>query len=240
MAKIKIDKHTVKENELDNLIQNVKDFVAKDPKKVLIPAGIVIVLLAGGLGFTKYYQSQSQKASWGFMEAQALYSQALSTPDKSTQLIQLSKCQESFKKIAADYGMSKEGKTARVYLGDCYYQSGKYDDAIKTYRDAISSGAPKLPAAWAQMSIGYAYVNKSDYKTALAEFQKVTTNYPESFLVPMAKLQMGNCYEKLNDNAKARETYESIIKTYADTSWQKEAEARLSAVATASGNAVQG
>ncbi len=48
----------------------------------------------------------------------------------------------------------------------------------------------------------------------------------------MAKLQIGNCYEKTNDLAKAKETYETIVKTYADTSWQKEAEARLSAVAS--------
>jgi tetratricopeptide (TPR) repeat protein len=230
MPKVKIDKKALKENELETALIQFRDFVTQNPKKIIIPLGIVILAVAITIVSINYFKSQSQQAQLDLLRNQLQYKSALTTADKSQQIVGLNRSLDGFKKMAKENSFSSPGKIAGVYVGDCYYHLNRYDEAIKAYQEAISKGAPKLPAAWAQMSIGYCYLSKSDYKSALPEFEKVTKSYPESFLVPSAKLQMGLCYEKQNDKVKAREIYQSVIKTYPDSTLKNEAEARLAAL----------
>jgi TolA-binding protein len=43
------------------------------------------------------------------------------------------------KKIVQDYGSTENGETAKIYLANCYANLGKYDDAIKYYKDYSGS-----------------------------------------------------------------------------------------------------
>jgi TolA-binding protein len=82
-------------------------------------------------------------------------------------------------------------------------------------------------------------MNKKDYKSSQSEFEKVITRYPESHLVPMAKMEMAVAYENSNDFAKAKEIYEGIIKVYPDSTWNQEAQARLIALSGMAQTAVK-
>ena len=230
MPKVKIDKKALKQNDIEIALMDIRDYIKEKPKQVLLPIGIIIAIAVIVFATTRYFTQQNQTAEMQIMNAQNQYRNALASADKSSQIVGLQQALKSFQNIAKDNSMTKVGKNAGVYIGDCYFHLGQFDDAIKSYRDAISRGAPKITAAWAQMSIGYSYLNKSDYKSALAEFDKVPVNYPDSFLVPLAKLEVGNCYEKQNDLAKAKETYDRVVKTYPDSTFKTEAAARLSAL----------
>jgi tetratricopeptide (TPR) repeat protein len=227
MPRVKIDKKALKENELESFILNAREYVTQNPKQIFIPLIVVIVLVVGTIVTTRYFNEQNKNAEGQLFQAQITYRTALNSTDKSSEIVGIQQSLTNFKRIASENSMTKMGKVAGVYIGDCYFHLGQYDDAIKYYREGISKNPPKLTAAWAQMSIGYGFARKSDYKSALVEFEKVTKDYPDSFLVPSAKLQMGYCYEKQNDLAKAKETYEFIVKTYKDSNWKGEAEARL-------------
>ena len=230
MAKIKIDKHAIKENELDHFLVHFKNYLIEKPKQVLIPAVVAIAVIIIAFAASHYIKTQNQASEFKMITAQKDFREALANTDKSSQIISLNRAKEQFKQISNDYSWTPYGKIAKVYYADCFYNSGKYDDAIKYYREAISAGAPKIAGAWAQMSIGYSYMNKNDYANALKEFDNVSVKFPDSFLVPSARLQSAACYEKMNNLAKAKEIYESIIKNYPDSMWIKEAQARLIAI----------
>lgn len=228
----KIDKHTLKDNEVDHFIVKAREFVQENPRQIIIPIIVVVAVVAGGIFGVNYYKSQSVKGDLSLTSAQIRYQQVDNAPDRGSELLALSESEKAFKKTAQDYSGNRYGKIARVYVADNMYKAGKYDDAIKAYREAISSGAPKKgeTAAWAQMSIGYCYLNKNDYKTAKTEFETLTNKYPDSFLVPSAKLQIATCLEKSNDVEKAKEIYKSVAEAYTDSSWGAEAKTRLAAL----------
>ena len=214
--------------------------LTQNPKRIFIPLSIVILVVVITFVTIKYFSSQSQQAQLDLLRNQIQYKSALTATDKSKQILGLKSSLDGFKRVAKENSFTSPGKIAGVYAGDCYYHLNQYDDAIKAYREAINKGAPKLPAAWAQMSIGYCYLSLSNYTSALSEFEKVTKSYPESFLVPSAKLQMGFCYEKQNDKARAREIYQSVIKTYPDSTLKNEAEAKLAALSEDNANPTSG
>ena len=230
MPQVKIDRKSLKKNELELALIQIRDYVQENPKKVLIPLVAIVLVAVIAVVSIKYFHDQSQKAQLDLIQNQLQYKSALMNNNKSQQILALNHCLDGFKKLAENNPYTAPGKIAGVYVGDCYYHLGQYDDAIKAYQHAIKNGAPKLTAAWAQMSIGYSYLTRSNFTTALVEFEKVTKSYPESFLVPSAKLQIGLCYEKQNNKAKAKEIYESLIKTYPDSTLKSEAEARLAAL----------
>lgn len=230
MPKIKIDKKALKQNEVEIFVLKLRDYITEDPKRIIIPVVTVVAVVVLGVFTTRYFKQQNTTAELRLFQAEIQYRNALGSPDKSNQIVGLQQALNSFKSVVSENSLTVYGKIAGVYMGDCYYHLGQYDEAIKAYKDAISHGPPKVTAALAQMSIGYAYLDKSDYKSALAAFQKVETDYPDSFLIPSVNFEIGNCYEKQNDLAKARETYERLMKTYPDSSWKSEAEARLSAL----------
>jgi TolA-binding protein len=234
MAKIKIDKHAIKENELDHYLVYFKNYLIEKPKQILIPVIITLAVVVIAVVASQYIKKQNQASEIKMLTAQKDFREALANTDKSSQIISLNRAKEQFKQIANDYSWTPYGKIAKVYYADCFYNGGKYDDAIKYYREAIGAGVPKIAGAWAQMSLGYSYMNKNDYPSALKEFDNVSVKFPDSFLVPSARLQSAACYEKMNNLVKAKEIYESIIKNYPDSMWIKEAQARLIAIGGAS------
>lgn len=62
------------------------------------------------------------------------------------------------------------------------------------------------------LQLGKVLANKNDCNSALSVFQKVLDSKSFQFLHGEAKLQMGLCYESLNDWAKAEELFKDVAK----------------------------
>jgi tetratricopeptide (TPR) repeat protein len=76
-------------------------------------------------------------------------------------------------KRAADLKAAAESApndaTARVRLGDLYFDSGRFDDAVKWYKDALAIN-PRDVNASTDLGIAYYYMNQPD--RALEQFDK--------------------------------------------------------------------
>ena len=93
-----------------------------------------------------------------------------------------------------------------ITMGNSYDDKGDYDNAIASYKKAISVD-PKNAKAYNCM--GITYFNKNDYENAIASYQKSLSIDPNNAKVYN---NMGNAYGKKRDIAKQIDCYKSAAK----------------------------
>ncbi|MCG8424933.1 MAG: tol-pal system protein YbgF [Proteobacteria bacterium] len=102
-----------------------------------------------------------------------------------------------------------------------------HDRAIVGFRDFLARHPGHEYADNALYWLGEAFYDQRDYRTALAEFRKVVTEYPRGNKVPDALLKMGYCYLALGDAARARSTLADVIERHPNSGPAKLAARRL-------------
>jgi Tfp pilus assembly protein PilF len=104
-------------------------------------------------------------------------------------------------------------------LGVLYLDMGKWDEAIKYFRDALRNPLYRSPDK-AYSNMGYAYYMKGDYLLAEKSQKDALIRNPFS---PVAIYRLGLIYVKLgNDNAAIGERKKAIgiVSDYMDAHWE--------------------
>jgi tol-pal system protein YbgF len=97
------------------------------------------------------------------------------------------------------------------------YTSGNYVLAVQGF-DAYLRAFPKSQRAHeAQFYIGESLAWEKKYMDAVTAYDRVIANYPGSASVPSAYYKRGLAFEGLGEPARARESYEAVIKQFPDT-----------------------
>ncbi|MDP2703030.1 MAG: tol-pal system protein YbgF, partial [Candidatus Rokubacteria bacterium] len=88
-------------------------------------------------------------------------------------------------------------------------------------------------AAAAQNHIGEAYYRQRDYRQAMAEFQKTVDGYTPATQVSEALLKIGLCHRALGDAARAKTSWEQVVKQFPKSDAARQARALLASRAPA-------
>jgi len=123
-------------------------------------AGVLLGLLAGWIIGT-------QQAPGARTDAAAAPQQQASAPSQQQTPPALDEKRAAELKAAADNAPGDAA--ARVRLGDLYFDSGKFDEAVKWYKDALAID-PRDVNASTDLGIAYYYMNQPD--RALEQFEK--------------------------------------------------------------------
>lgn len=83
--------------------------------------------------------------------------------------------------------------------------------------------------------MGECRFERAQYREALAEFQRVLSDYPRSKKAPDALLKIGLSYERLGMHKRARRAFERVIATFPETALAELARSRLASVTGAQG-----
>lgn len=84
------------------------------------------------------------------------------------------------KSIVDNYGGSESGEQAKIYLADCYYYQGDYDDALKYFKDY--GGSDKFLRASADAGQAEVYEVRGDYAKAANYYDRAAARDPKNFL----------------------------------------------------------
>jgi tetratricopeptide (TPR) repeat protein len=104
-------------------------------------------------------------------------------------------------------------------LGDAYYETGKYINAIQ-YLDAYQGlNGRKTPEDF--FRLGYCYYKTNDYANAILAFEKATVN--KNQLAQNAFYHLADCYLKSDDKNKARVAFEQASKFSFDPEIEEDA-----------------
>ncbi len=221
--KKKITKKTTDtEAEVKEKLTSFKDTLKERQKTVLrYGIGVLVVLIAIG-GILVYSHTSQKKAKRFEYEAYKIYytNTQMQTANKEDQY---QKALDLFKK-AYD---TKKSPISLFYIAACYYQLGKYDDALKTLKDftqRYSSDERLIPLAYQKMAM--AYIRKGDINEAKKTLDSLY-NLKGDIYKDFALIEYARILEKEGKLDEARKKYEELVTKFPNSPFKDEAKAKL-------------
>ena len=210
-----------KKEETKDLLENpeviqekLADFegwLEKNPKTSIGVVAAILLLVGVFFGYRYYINSQDVIAQKEMFQA-IRYFEA----DSLNLALNGDGNNLGFLQVIEDFGMTDAGNLANYYAGFTYLKQGKYPLAIFHFEDFSSSDL--LVQARAYSLMGDAYMENKDFENAAKYYSKAANYKPNKQFTPTYLMKAGLAYEKLNQNDKAKESYQTIIDKYWESS----------------------
>ncbi|QTD39365.1 tetratricopeptide repeat protein [Polaribacter batillariae] len=119
----------------------------------------------------------------------------------------------AFKKFLAKDSIDADTKyDAIIRLGDGYFASRNYTEAVKSYKIVADELGPN--SDYAQYQIGMSYGFTDDDEAKITALKKVLNDYQNSNLKDDALYQIANTYIKIKDHKNAHIAYNRLLEKY--------------------------
>jgi len=107
---------------------------------------------------------------------------------------------------------------------------GQYDLAISGFSDYLKFCPKGELCDNSQYWIAEAYYEMKQYPKAIAEYDKLLTQYPDSEQRPSAYFKLGRCYEETGDKKKALDHFLVLKKDFPNTPEYEQAKDHIAAL----------
>ena len=101
---------------------------------------------------------------------------------------------------------------AYIRLGDSYFATRNYTNAIKNYKEVVDKNGAE--ADYAQYQIGMSYGFKNENENKIIALTKVVNDYQSSSLKDDSLFQLASTYTKIKNNNKAHQAYNRLLDKY--------------------------
>lgn len=103
---------------------------------------------------------------------------------------------------------SQISRQSLLWLGDCNYNAGKFDEAAKQYLQYASTAQASDPnRTLAYYNLGYAHYKQNRYADALTDFNRVIDARPDDGMLADAYNRAGDCHYQQQEFAAAATDY---------------------------------
>jgi TolA-binding protein len=213
MAKKEEHKHELLENPeaLKEKLAGAESWLEQNPKIVVGVAAAILIIVGGYFAFNYYKNSQNDLAQKEMF--QAVYYFEADSLDKA---LNGDGNNLGFLEIIDEYGVTDAANLANFYAGVSYLKQGKFELARLYLEDFNASDL--LIQARAYGLVGDSYMEEKKYDDAAKYYNKAANYKPNKYFSPSYLMKEALAYEKLNQNDKARETYDKIINLYWESS----------------------
>jgi tetratricopeptide (TPR) repeat protein len=206
-----------KKEETKDLLENaeviqeklidVETWLEKNPKTAIGIVAAILLIVGGYFGYRYYLGNQDGVAQKEMFQA-IRYFEA----DSLNLALNGDGNNLGFLQIIEDYGRTDAGNLANYYTGVIYLKQGKFPLAIFHFEDFSSNDL--LVQARAYSLMGDAYMEQKDYENAAKYYSKAANYKPNKEFTPTYLMKAALAYEKLNQNQKAMDAYQTIIDKY--------------------------
>ncbi len=203
--KVKLTKHQMKEDKLVTTTFQFTEYIQKHSKEFLIAgAGVVVVILIA-LFFISSNRARNQKAL-----------ELLGKARVELEAGEFQQATTGLQTIWRSYGGTKAAQEALYLLGNAYYYSRDYDQALRFFQDFVKKypEADPLLLSGAYSGIGDCHMQIKEYSQSAEDYLKAADKNPDDFVVPNLLLLSAQAYSYANQPDKAKEIYEKIIQKY--------------------------
>ena len=184
--------------------------------KVQLLYGIGLLILIGiifsGISYFSY-RSESQ----AFVMLEKTINKYNGSLEKNGPEKAFKEVKNDFVKIIDKYSGNRGGKIARIEFANISINAGDTDGAIDLYRKALEDfNDDQTVKNIILSSLGYAYEEKSDSKSAVKYFEMIISE-PDTFLKDEALFNLGRIYAAMGNKKMSRDAYKKIVSEFADS-----------------------
>jgi len=188
-------------------ISRTEEFIEKN-KILVFGAVAVLVLVVGGIFGYRYYKNSQEELAQSEMFQAVYYFES----DSLDLALNGDGNNLGFRDIVEDYSITDAGNLANYYAGVAYLKQGKYKPAVLYLQDFSSDDL--LIQARAYSLIGDAYMEQEEFDNAAEYYTKAANYKSNEYFSPTYLLKAGLAYEKMGENEKAKNAYQTIIDKY--------------------------
>ncbi len=213
MAKKEEHKHELLENPeaLKEKLEGAESWLEQKTKIVVGIAAAILIVVGGYFAFNYYKTNQNTLAQNEMF--QAVYYFEADSLDKA---LNGDGNNLGFLQIIDEFGITDAANLANYYAGVSYLKQGKYELA-RLYLEDFSAN-DLLIQARAYSLVVDSYMEEQKYDDAAKYYNKAANYKPNKYFSPTYLMKEALAYEKLNQNDKARETYDKVISQYWESS----------------------
>jgi tetratricopeptide (TPR) repeat protein len=195
---------------LSNTTHKVEDFYSKNKKNINTTATIVLVLVAGYFGLSKFYfEPKEAEAQVEIFKAQKYFEL-----DSFALALKGNGKFKGFSEIADEYGGTAAGNLAHYYAGVCQMRTGDFTGAIDMLEGFSSDNV--LVGPLAAGLLGDAYVESGDVEKGAKQYLKAARMHKNKVTSPVFYKKAGIAFEELKNYDEAIEAYNTIKNDYVD------------------------
>jgi len=125
---------------------------------------------------------------------------------------------------------SRDAEADRIFAAAlATLRAGDDGQAALEFTEFVAQFPNHPQAAAAQNYLGEAYYRQRDYRQAMGEFQKTVDGYTQAAQVSEALLKIGLCQRALGDPARAKASWEQVVKQFPKSDAARQARTLLAA-----------
>ncbi|HPG40995.1 MAG TPA: tetratricopeptide repeat protein [bacterium] len=203
----RITKKTLKEDKLVTFYFKAQTWVDQNSKTLLIALAAFIAVLAIVIFLNFTHKKKEAGASVELAKAMRAYQES----DYQNALPLLNN-------LVENYGSTHSGKLGAFYLANTFFKNGDFDNAQKYYKKFASGfKGDEVILSSAMAGIAACLEQKNDYEGAARQYEKTAARFSDTFIAPAYFIKAGRCYSLAQNNEKAKQLYEKIIKDYPES-----------------------
>ncbi len=224
VIKKRVQKKTIAtEAEVKDKLAGLKDTL-KERQKLVLKYGVgVLFIIIAIISFLLYNYTSHKKARTFEYEAYKIYYNEYQGPSLNDEE-HYKKALDIFKKA---YDIRKS-PLSLFYIAACYYELGKYDDALKTLKDFTQRYSKEdrfIPLVFQKMAM--VYIKKGDINEAMKTLDNLY-NLNSNIYKDFALMENGRLLEKEGKLDEAKKKYKELTTKFPNSPFLDEAKAKLS------------
>ncbi len=218
-----ISQRVIKEDPLVSNYYNSLSWFEANKKMLTNIGGAVLVLAALGWFYLNNTHTNNEKATTELAKVFSLYDNGQyqvainGIPEKNISGLQA---------IVDNYGSTKNGNVAKVYLANAFFNLQEYDKALKLYDD-VSTNISLLEVS-ALSGMAACYEAKGNFSDAAKYFEKAGKKNSADPNAAENLYHAARNYTKSGNKERAVELYKSVQKEYPASTVAREADRFLS------------
>ncbi|MBT6766423.1 MAG: hypothetical protein HOA90_18000, partial [Prolixibacteraceae bacterium] len=172
--------------ELESALTKTEQFIEDNQNIITYVVGAIILVVAGYLGFSKFYLQPKEN------EAQAQMFMAESYFEKDSFNLSLNGDGNylGFLDIIEDYGITKSANRAKYYTGIAFLQLGQFEDALDYLNDFKTNDLLLGPVS--EGAKGDALLELGETDQALKQYQKAYSDTDNELTTPIYMMKAAN------------------------------------------------
>lgn len=199
--------------EVTSALNKSEAFFDKNKKTIIGAVCALVVIIVGFFAYHTYVASPREaKASTALAKAQELFNNE-----------QYDKAAPEFQKVISDFGGTDAENLANLYLGLCYANQNKWEDAVKSL-DKYSAGDDAMVSPTAMAALGNAYAHTGNIDKAVSSLKKAvsmadskSSNKANNSISAIFLMQAAQLLESQNKNDEALKLYQEVKTKYVNS-----------------------